>query len=128
MKNGKSDCPFCDREGRLKIITSNHVAFAIFDNYPVSNGHVLVIPRRHCSNYFELTMEEQQASWTLIAKIQGKLTDKYKPDGYNIGVNIGKAAGQTIEHVHLHLIPRYNGDMENPKGGIRHCVDGKGYY
>lgn len=128
MKNGKSDCPFCLKEIIKRIIFSNQDAFAIYDQYPVSNGHILIIPKRHCDNYFSLTTQEQQACWNLVSEMQEKISKEFHPDGFNLGINIGKAAGQTVEHVHIHLIPRFSGDMKNPRGGVRHCVEGKGYY
>lgn len=128
MKNGTYDCPFCSTEIKKRVIGENELMFAIYDIYPVSNGHVLVIPKRHCSSYFELSTEEQAAGWSLINEMQQKLKKEFNPDGFNIGVNIGEAAGQTVWHAHFHLIPRYSGDMENPRGGVRHCVAGKGYY
>ena len=128
MTNGKYECPFFKKETQIKAILSGVLVFSIYDNYPVSQGHILVIPYRHCSNYFDLTQEEQSEAWSMISEMEKKLDLEFKPNGFNIGVNIGEAAGQTINHVHLHLIPRYMGDMENPRGGIRHCVSGKGYY
>ena len=128
MKNGTYDCPFCNTEIKKRVIGENELMFAIYDIYPVSNGHVLVIPKRHCSSYFELSTEEQAAGWSLINEMQQKLKKEFNPDGFNTGVNIGEAAGQTVWHAHFHLIPRYTGDMENPRGGVRHCVAGKGYY
>lgn len=128
MKNGKSDCPFCSEEVIKRIIFSNQDAFAIYDQYPVSKGHILIIPNRHCDNYFFLTSQEQGACWDLVNKMQDKISKEFHTDGFNLGINVGKAAGQTVDHVHIHLIPRYSGDMKDPRGGIRHCVEGKGYY
>lgn len=128
MKNGNYECPFCSGAIQSRILAQNKLVFAVFDIYPVSRGHVLVIPKRHCSNYFELTPEEQVAGWSLVNEIREKLIVEYHPDGFNIGVNCGQAAGQSVLHAHLHIIPRYFDDMENPRGGIRHCITGKGYY
>lgn len=128
MKNGKTECPFCNENRQLNIIASIDLAYAIYDNFPVSKGHTLVIPYRHCSNYFELTLEEQKACWALVTEMQKKLKEKLNPGGFNAGLNVGADAGQTIEHAHIHLIPRYKGDMQDPRGGVRHCVTGKGYY
>ena len=128
MKIGNYNCPFCSVEVNDRVLHSNKLAFAIYDKYPVSQGHVLVIPFRHCDNYFHLSSEEKQACWNLISEVQERLSQELNQDGFNIGINIGEAAGQTVGHAHIHLIPRYSGDMSDPRGGVRHCVEGKGYY
>ncbi len=94
------------------------VSFAIFDKYPVSPGHVLVIPRRHCSSYFNLTPDEQSACWQLLNDVAAIIRERFTPAGFNIG----RAAGQTVDHVHIHLIPRYDGDIEAPGGGVRGVI------
>ena len=94
---------------------------------PVSPGHVLVIPRRHCSDFFQLSLSEQTACLDLLNQCQKQLSER-NPDGFNIGVNVGSAAGQTIFHAHLHLIPRYLGDVENPRGGVRGVIPAKKDY
>ena len=96
--------------------------------HAVSPGHTLVIPRRHVASFFDLTPEEINACMALIAEERKLLDEKFKPDGYNIGVNVGPAAGQSILHVHIHIIPRYQGDVENPQGGVRHVIPKKGHY
>jgi diadenosine tetraphosphate (Ap4A) HIT family hydrolase len=128
MNNKINTCPFCYPQGELKIITQNRLAFASFDVYPVSQGHCLVITKRHIESFFEATQEEIQALFSLVNEVKGKLDQLFKPDGYNIGINVFDAAGQTIPHVHVHLIPRYKGDVENPRGGIRNVIPGKGDY
>jgi diadenosine tetraphosphate (Ap4A) HIT family hydrolase len=112
-------CIFCDYLKNQKIIMENELAFAIYDTFPVNKGHVLVMPKRHFANFFDATTEEVSAFNDLLQKVKGLLDEELKPDGYNIGINIGEAAGQTIFHLHIHLIPRYNGDVENPRGGVR---------
>ncbi len=102
--------------------------FVIKDNFPVSPGHMLIVSNRLVSDYFQLSSEEVWELDAMIYKAKELVESEYNPNGYNIGMNCGEAAGQTIQHFHMHLIPRYAGDMENPKGGIRHCVAGKGYY
>lgn len=121
-----NNCIFCSPKS--KIINETALAYSIFDVYPVSKGHSLIIPKRHISNYFDLTMEERIATNLIINRIKEIIDLKYKPDGYNIGVNIGKFAGQTINHVHIHLIPRYKGDVDNPIGGVRNVIPSKGDY
>lgn len=126
--DSKSSCPFCKLNSRVKLVTESATAFAILDGFPVSNGHTLVIPKKHISNYFELSFKEQSACWIVVNRVKKILQKLYNPDGFNIGININKDAGQTISHVHIHVIPRYKGDVENPRGGIRHVISGKGFY
>lgn len=102
--------------------------FIIRDNFPVSPGHMLIVSNKLKGDYFQLVGEEIADLDSMILKAKELIEKDYSPDGYNIGMNCGEAAGQTIQHFHCHLIPRYVGDMENPKGGIRHCVADKGYY
>jgi len=121
------NCPFCN-PSKEDILFYNNLCYVIFDKYPVNKGHLLIIPFRHFDNYFEATKEEKIAIVELIDKSKEFLDKKFKPDGYNIGVNVGKAAGQTIMHVHIHLIPRYKGDIENPRGGVRGVIPEKRIY
>lgn len=102
--------------------------FIIKDGYPVSPGHILIISNKERLDYFELDINERNELTELIIKGKEIIESEYKPDGYNIGMNCGESAGQSVMHFHCHLIPRYKGDMKNPKGGIRHCVEGKGNY
>lgn len=112
-------CVFCEYVNSKNYIMENELAFAVYDNYPVNRGHVLVMPKRHYASYFDSTPDEIQALNELINKMKELLDSELKPDGYNIGINVGEAAGQTIFHLHIHVIPRYYGDVENPRGGIR---------
>jgi diadenosine tetraphosphate (Ap4A) HIT family hydrolase len=118
-------CPFCLIEEK---VLENDLAFAIYDKYPVSNGHLLIIPKRYIANYFDLTSEERLAIDELLHKGKDILDKEYRPDGFNIGINCGETAGQTIFHVHVHLIPRYKGDLENPRGGVRGVIPDKRIY
>jgi len=111
-------CPFCVIEEE-RIWLSNEKAISFRDAYPVTEGHTLVIPKRHAESIFELEEEELDAFWELVSLARKKLFEEYKPDGMNIGINDGRAAGQTVMHAHLHLIPRRQGDMEDPRGGVR---------
>ena len=111
-------CIFCEHYIMKNYILENELAFAIYDKYPVSKGHVLVIPKRHYASYFDATPEEVTAINELIIQIK-EILDELKPDGYNIGINVGEAAGQTVFDLHIHVIPRYSGDVDNPRGGIR---------
>ena len=125
------ECLFCNiqTKERHRVIAENSLAYAIRDGFPVTKFHTLFIPKRHAKDYFELTQAEINAINQLIHE-QKLLLDKTDKaiDGYNIGMNCGEAAGQTVFHCHIHLIPRRKGDVENPRGGIRHLMPGKGYY
>ena len=114
-------CPFCDIEPRRPIL-SNDLAFAVRDAFPVSEGHTLIIPRRHIANWWETNFDEQAAMLELLEEAKAALDEELHPDGYNVGMNDGAAAGQTVFHLHIHLIPRFDGDVEDPRGGVRHVV------
>jgi len=111
-------------------LCANELAFAIFDSFPVSPGHVLVITRRVVPTYFDCTAAEQAAVMELVGEVKRLLDERLerKPDGFNVGFNAGAAAGQTVPHVHVHVIPRYAGDMPDPRGGVRHVIPEKGNY
>ena len=112
------DCELCSTEMAL---FADENAFVRYDNNSLSKGHVLIVPRRHVADFFEMTWAEKTSIVALLERAKVEISQKHSPDGYNIGVNIGKAAGQSRMHVHLHLIPRYVGDVTDPSGGIR-CV------
>ena len=118
-------CPFCHPE---EVVLENELSWARYDKFPVNPGHMLVICRRHVTDFFDSTKEERHAINSLLEQAKRLLDDKFKPDGYNVGVNCGLAAGQTIMHLHVHLIPRYQGDMENPRGGVRGVIPEKQKY
>ena len=111
-----------------KILFKNDYFFIIRDGFPVSPGHLLIISNELRKDYFELTAEEKVALPAVIDIAKNIIEKEYQPDGYNIGMNCGETAGQTVFHFHCHIIPRYQGDMENPRGGVRHCIKGKGNY
>ena len=112
------NCVFCNLK-KEEILFENDLAIAFFDNFPVSQGHTLVIPKRHCETYFDLSEEEMNAIFDLSKKAKMFLDKKYHPDGYNVGFNVLEAGGQSVMHAHMHIIPRYKGDVEHPRGGIR---------
>ena len=112
------NCELCAREA---VVAENELAYARTDNNSLSRGHVLVVPKRHVASFFDMTPQEQAAVLELLGKMQRQVQAEHSPDGYNIGVNVGRAAGQSRMHVHVHLIPRYVGDVPNPQGGVR-CV------
>ncbi len=118
-------CPFCQPK---KVILENELAWARFDKFPVNPGHILIITRRHIADFFDSTRDERQAIDELLEQSKRMLDESLQPDGYNIGVNCGHAAGQTIMHLHVHLIPRYTGDMDNPRGGVRGVIPEKQKY
>jgi diadenosine tetraphosphate (Ap4A) HIT family hydrolase len=120
--NPEITCPFCDGLEEHRILEKTGLVLAMTDGFPVSPGHTLIIPRRHCMDYFLLTPEEQAACWDLVNKMKHIIDRRYHPDGYNIGINNLQAAGQTIPHVHIHLIPRYHGDVARPQGGVRGVI------
>ncbi len=123
-------CLFCNiyESPKNKIIAESSLAFAIYDGFPVNEGHILVIPKRHFGSFFDATEQEINEIYDLLNKCKAILDNKYHPTGYNVGVNVGYDGGQTIMHLHIHLIPRYKGDVENPRGGIRKLKPQLVYY
>ena len=131
LRARQEGCLFCDVQAsdRKRIIAENSLAYAIRDGFPVTEFHTLFIPKRHAKDYFDLTQAEINAINQLINEQKSNLDKADRSiDGYNIGMNCGETAGQTVFHCHVHLIPRRKGDVENPRGGIRHLIAGKGYY
>lgn len=120
-------CIFCNLEEN-KILIENEGARTIFDGFPVNEGHMLIIPKKHIETYFEASESEKKFLWDLVEESKKYLDKRFAPDGYNIGINNGVAAGQSIMHLHIHLIPRYIGDIENPKGGVRGVIPSKRIY
>lgn len=123
-----NNCPFCKVESEREIIASSLLSVAFYDGFPVSPGHALIIPKRHVSSFFDLSKEERQDLLNLADSVKRILEERYHPDGYNIGINVGEAAGQSIFHVHMHLIPRYQGDVPSPRGGVRGVIPTKQNY
>ena len=120
-------CPFCPpAPGR--IVASDGFALVIRDRFPVSPGHTLILPRRHVGSYFQTSAAERESLLRLLDKAKAALDAEFHPDGYNIGINDGPAAGQTVPHLHLHLIPRYAGDRADPRGGVRWVLPEKAKY
>ena len=123
MATDRTACELCSRQ---EVLLENALAYVRYDSNSLSHGHVLVIPKRHVASFFDMTAEEQAAVLALLREIQKAVQKQHSPDGYNIGVNVGKAAGQSRMHVHMHLIPRYAGDVPDPRGGIRCVLSGRG--
>ncbi len=120
-----NNCPFCDAD---VAILKNDLAYTRYDIYPVNEGHILIVPFRHVSDFFDLSNEERDAIFKLVDESKALLDKEHKPDGYNIGINVGESAGQTVWHVHVHVIPRYKGDMDDPRGGVRGAIPSKQKY
>lgn len=126
---GYNECLFCDRDFTgYRVIDKNKSCYVIEDSYPVSKGHRLIIPWRHVETVFDLTNEELFDMIEMMKKQKRVLDELYNPDGYNIGWNCGESAGQTVMHCHQHIIPRYKGDIPDPRGGIRGCIPSKRIY
>ena len=120
-------CPFCNVPAEQVFHQGAHVQ-AVWDRFPVSPGHALLIPTRHVATWFEASDDEKLEVLQAIDVVKSIIDERYSPDGYNLGVNIGEAAGQTVYHLHIHIIPRYRGDMADPTGGVRHVIPEKGNY
>jgi diadenosine tetraphosphate (Ap4A) HIT family hydrolase len=120
-------CPFCTLP-ESRIVKSNDNALIIRDGYPISEGHTLIIPKRHVGSFFQITERERSSLLKLLDYAKSVLDAEFKPDGYNIGINDGAVAGQTVSHLHIHLIPRYVGDMSDPRGGVRWIIPDKADY
>ena len=128
MRDPNNPCLFCNIKDSGNIY-ENDLAYASYDSYPVSEGHCLIIPRRHIKDYFDLSNEELVACNDIIKVMKNKILNKdQKVKGFNIGINIGKVSGQSIFHCHIHLIPRRDGDVENPQGGVRSVIPMKQHY
>ena len=112
-------CIFCEIKD---YVLENELAYGIFDKFPATKGHMLFIPKRHVANFFDITKEEREAIFDLVEEGKKMLDEKYNPDGYNVGVNVNKSGGQTVFHVHVHLMPRFNGDVIDPTGGVRGAI------
>jgi diadenosine tetraphosphate (Ap4A) HIT family hydrolase len=118
MTDDAGECELCRLD---QVLIEDEEAYVRYDNNSLSRGHVLIVPRRHVADFFDMTAREKAGVLALLDRAKALLDDEFAPDGYNIGVNIGHAGGQSRMHVHVHLIPRYRGDVADPRGGIR-CV------
>jgi diadenosine tetraphosphate (Ap4A) HIT family hydrolase len=120
-------CAFCTLP-ESRIIDTSEYGVVIRDGFPISPGHTLVIPKRHIGSFFDLTGDERNGLLALLDRAKALLEVEFQPDGYNIGINDGPAAGQTVPHLHIHLIPRYNADLPDPRGGVRWIIPDKADY
>lgn len=123
----RNQCPFCNSDA-ARILLANAAAIALADGYPVAEGHTLVVPRRHVGSLFDLSEDEQADLWKLVALVRARLLTDKRPDGFTIGVNDGRAAGQTVMHARVHVIPRRQGDIADPRGGVRWVIPSKAAY
>ena len=123
-----TDCVFCNLDSEKELISETATAIAFLDSFPVNPGHTLIVPKRHVADYFELSIHEQRALWLVVNRCKELIQKRFNPDGFNVGINVGEASGQSIFHVHIHLIPRYKGDVENPRGGVRGVIKEKQSY
>lgn len=121
------DCPFCNIEPD-RILWQNEHVFVIYDGFPVSSGHALVIPKKHIASFFDTSSEVRDALLAGLDYARHRIDEDFNPAAYNIGINDGKAAGQTVPHMHIHVIPRYQGDMADPRGGVRWIFPDKAKY
>ena len=121
-------CPFCSRLTSGEVTAESDHAVAFPDGYPLTRGHTLVVPRRHVASIYEMSEDEQRDVWQLVARVREQLARELDPAGFNIGLNDGAAAGQTVEHAHIHVIPRYEGDVPDPRGGVRWVIPDKAPY
>jgi diadenosine tetraphosphate (Ap4A) HIT family hydrolase len=110
------------------MFAQNELVMALWDGYPVSPGHALIITRRHRASLFDASVPEQSALLSMVNSTKAIIDERFRPDGYNIGVNVGAAAGQTVFHLHIHVIPRFVGDVDDPRGGVRHVIPAKANY
>jgi ATP adenylyltransferase len=122
----QANCVFC--RPQREILAENANALAVFDSFPVSPGHALVIPKRHVTTIFEMSLDEYTDCFRLVLPLKDLISARYSPDGYNVGANCGKAAGQSVWHAHIHVIPRYTGDVSEPRGGVRGVIPLKASY
>ncbi len=122
-----NECIFC-KIVDSDIVLSSKYSLAFYDKFPVNKGHLIIISRRHTSNYFDLPQIEKSDIWELVDKASELLKEKLSPTGFNIGINVNKSAGQTIHHVHIHLIPRFDNDVDDPTGGVRGVILSKQKY
>lgn len=127
-KKEHTECPFCNPDLERTLIVESATVYSIFDKFPVSNGHALIIPKKHCADYFDLSFKEQSACFFMLNTVKQIIKEALNPDGFNIGINVGEYAGQTVDHVHIHLIPRYKGDVQQPRGGVRGVIPDKRSY
>jgi len=120
-------CPFC-AFAAARVLVENDLALAVYDSFPLSNGHTLIVPRRHVASVFDLSEVEFEALWSMLKLARSRLRALHAPAAFNVGINDGNEAGQTVDHAHVHLIPRYVGDVPDPRGGVRWVLPARARY
>jgi diadenosine tetraphosphate (Ap4A) HIT family hydrolase len=120
-------CPFCAPEA-ARVIFRDALVTALWDLYPLNPGHALIVPNRHVAGWAEASVDERAALMAAVDRVRGEIAVRFRADGFNVGFNDGAAAGQTVFHLHVHVIPRISGDMEDPRGGVRYVVPGRARY
>jgi ATP adenylyltransferase len=123
-----TECPFCERIALEETILVSPLSVAMLDKFPLNPGHILIVPKRHVSTLFDFSDDERADLFSLLPAIKSYIESRFSPEGYNLGMNIGEAAGQTVSHAHFHVIPRYRGDVADPRGGIRQVIPSKARY
>ncbi|MCL0031672.1 HIT family protein [Dehalococcoidia bacterium] len=123
-----NNCVFCQKLANGNFFSENETCISFPDAFPVSKGHSLIVPKRHEGDFFNLNEDEQKDIISLLNLCKKELSEQFKPDGFNVGINVGEHAGQTVSHAHIHLMPRYKGDSKDPRGGIRWTIPGKANY
>jgi len=117
-----NDCPFCTRIQDGEVIEQSTFAVAFADAFPISPGHTLVVSRRHEADFFALSDMEQAGMWVVALRAKDRISADHEPTGFNVAINVGADAGQTVDHAHLHIVPRYTGDVDDPRGGVRWVI------
>lgn len=125
MSNG--ECPFCSPD-RARVFLEASLVLGVWDAYPLNPGHALLVTRRHVETWFDASTEEREAIAAAIETVRDVIVARHEPAGFNVGMNLGEAAGQTVAHLHVHVIPRYTGDVEDPRGGIRRVIPARARY
>ena len=120
-------CPFCQPDSE-QIWFEDQTSFVLRDAYPISQGHALVVPKQHIASLYDFPADRQAALWQLVSEARRRIDEELRPDGFNVGVNDGEAAGQTVMHAHIHVIPRWTDDVADPRGGIRWVIPEKARY
>ncbi|MCC5944264.1 MAG: HIT domain-containing protein [Bernardetiaceae bacterium] len=128
INDKNSSCIFCSPRANTVLLSEMATVYSLYDKFPVSRGHALILPKRHTLNYFELSTKEQRAVWIMVNRVKDILTREFQPDGFNVGFNVNEAGGQTVFHTHVHVIPRYKNDTMNPRGGVRKVIPDKADY
>lgn len=123
----EQDCPFCSPDPD-RVFYETDLVVGLWDAYPVNPGHALLVPRRHVPDWFEASEDERRELMEGVQAARAAILEKHQPQGFNLGINMGEAAGQTVFHLHVHLIPRYSGDVDDPRGGVRCLIPGKARY